>query len=172
MVIFSISGSLRSSSANTAILQVMKSVAPAGNEFIIYNHLGELPHFNPDLDIEGKIPASVKEFRGMIKRSHAIIISTPEYAHGIPGSLKNALDWLVSTNVLENKPTALIVGSTSEGAFAKDSLVEILKTMNAQVIPNLVTSLSGVRAKVDDPGTWQELKEFVENLTLNTKPKS
>jgi chromate reductase, NAD(P)H dehydrogenase (quinone) len=172
MVIFSISGSLRSSSANTAILQTMKSVTPAGNEFIIYNQLGELPHFNPDLDIEGRIPASVKELRGMIKRSHAIIISTPEYAHGIPGSLKNALDWLVSTNVLENKPTAILLGSTSEGNFAKDSLVETLKTMNANVIPDLVTSMAGIQAEVDDPGTWQKLKDFVENLTLNTKPKS
>lgn len=172
MVIFSISGSLRKNSSNHSLLQLMKSFAPPGNEFIIYEGLGDLPHFNPDIDTEEKLPAAVKELRGILKRSDAVIISTPEYAHGVPGSLKNALDWLVSTTLLENKPTGILLGSASEAQYARDALVEVLTTMNAKVIPELVQTVSGIRTKVDDPKTWQELKNFVELLTLKVKPVS
>lgn len=171
MVIFAISGSLREGSSNTSILHTIKSVAPAGVEFIIYDRIGELPHFNPDLDNQN-LPPSVKELRGMVNRSNAILISTPEYAHGIPGSLKNALDWLVSTVLLENKPAGIILGSASEGNFARESLVEILRTMNAKVDPQFVKSISGVREKNDDPETWQELKTFIEELILTSRLKS
>lgn len=171
MVIFAISGSLRQGSSNTSILHTIKSLAPAGVEFIVYDNLAGLPHFNPDLDNEN-LPQAVKELRGMLARSSAILISTPEYAHGIPGSLKNALDWLVSTVVLENKPSAIILGSSSEGSYARDSLIEILKTMNAIVIPQLVTTISGVRTKSDDPKTWQDLKVLLEELILTSRPKS
>jgi NAD(P)H-dependent FMN reductase len=169
MVIFALSGSLRTGSSNTSILHTMKSLAPAGTEFIIYDKLGSLPHFNPDLDNE-KLPEEVKGLRGMINRSSAIVISTPEYAHGVPGSLKNALDWLVSTVVLENKSTAVIMGSSSEGNYAREALVEVLKTMNAKVESELV--ISGVRMKNNDPQTWHELKTFIENLILAARPKS
>lgn len=171
MVIFSISGSLRENSSNTSILHTIKSVAPAGHEFIIFDKLGNLPHFNPDLD-KDNVPDSVKELRGMINRSSAIIISTPEYAHGIPGSLKNALDWLVSTTVLENKPISIIMGSAGDAEFAKQSLVEVLKTMNGKVVPDLIKTISGVQAKANSPETWQQLKDLVENLILNTRMKS
>jgi NAD(P)H-dependent FMN reductase len=149
----------------------MKSLAPAGNEFIIYDKIGELPHFNPDLDNE-KAPPEVRELRGMINRSDAIVISTPEYAHGIPGSLKNALDWLVSTVLLENKPVAVILGSASEGTFARDALLEVLRTMNAKVSSQLVLTVSGVRMKTAEPQLWQELKNLAEELVLVARPQS
>lgn len=171
MTIFAISGSLREGSSNTSILHLLKSFAPAGVEFIIYDKLGTLPHFNPDFDNE-KLPTEVKELRGMLNRSNIILISTPEYAHGIPGSLKNALDWLVSTTLLDNKPTGIIIGSASEATFAREALVEVLKTMNARVVPELVTTVSGVRMKTDDPKLWQELKEYVEELVLSSQLKS
>lgn len=171
MVIFAISGSLREGSSNTSILHTIKSVAPAGVEFIIYDRLGELPHFNPDLDNEN-LPTEVKELRGMLNRSNAVLISTPEYAHGIPGSLKNAFDWLVSTVVLENKPTGIILGSASDGSFALEALIEVLKTMNAKVEPQFVKSISGSRTSIDDPNIWQELKVFIEELILTSRLKS
>ncbi|WPU64534.1 NADPH-dependent FMN reductase [Peredibacter starrii] len=171
MVIFAISGSLRQGSSNTSILHTLKSVAPAGVEFILYENVASLPHFNPDLDNEN-LPQEVKELRGMLNRSNAILISTPEYAHGIPGSLKNVLDWLVSTVLLENKPTGIILGSASEGNYARESLIEILKTMNAKVSSDLVMTLPGARTKNDDPNTWQELKSFIEGLVLATQPLS
>lgn len=171
MVIFSISGSLRENSSNTNILKTMKTLVPSGTEFIIYDQLANLPHFTPDLDNE-QLPASVQELRGMINRSNAILISTPEYAHGIPGSLKNALDWLVSTTLLENKPCAVIMGSASEGNHARESLLEVLKTMNGKIQPELVLTLSGSREKSEDPKTWQTLKDFAEELVLRTRKQS
>ena len=171
MVIFSISGSLREGSSNTQFLHTVKSVAPAGTEVIIYDKIGQLPHFNPDLD-KDKAPELVKELRGMINRSSAIIISTPEYAHGIPGSLKNALDWLVSTDVLSNKPVGIIMASASDASFAKESLVEVVRTMNGKVLPDLITTISGSREKTDNPDTWQSLKTFTENLILHSRFKS
>lgn len=165
MVIFAISGSLRKGSSNTSILHTFKSLAPAGVEIILYDGLDRLPHFNPDLDHDDP-PVEVKELRGMLKRSDAILVSTPEYAHGLPGSLKNALDWLVSTTLLENKNCALVLGSSSEGNFARGQLVEILRTMNAKVPDHLVKSISGIQARHDDPGTWQELKDLAQDLVL------
>jgi NAD(P)H-dependent FMN reductase len=146
-------------------------MAPSGTEFIFYDKLGSLPHFNPDLDNEN-LPTEVKELRGMLNRSSAILISTPEYAHGIPGSLKNALDWLVSTVLLENKPAGIILGSASEGHHARESLIEILKTMNSVVTPQSVMTISGSRAKSEDPQTWQELRTFIEDLVLAARLKS
>jgi chromate reductase len=150
----------------------MKSLSPAGVEFIIYDNLGGLPHFNPDLDNQESLPAEVRELRGMLNRSNALVISTPEYAHGIPGVLKNALDWLVSTVVLENKPAGIVMGSASDGAQARNSLIEILKTMNAKISTQTVMTISGSRAKNDDPKTWQEMKVLVEGIILATQLKS
>lgn len=171
MVIFAMSGSLREASSNTEILRQLKPHLPKHIEFIIYDGLARLPHFNPDHD--GQNPsAEVTELRGMIKRSSALIISTPEYAHGIPGSLKNALDWLVSTNVIQDKPTGVIFGSASEGTFAKDALVEVLKTMSAKLVPETVVQISGAQAKVYDFTLSDDLKSFLDNLMSQTVIKS
>ncbi len=171
MVIFAISGSLREGSSNTEILKKIKLHLPKSTEFILYDGLSRLPHFNPDMDKEN-VPAEVVELRGMIKRSNAMIISTPEYAHGIPGSLKNALDWMVSTTVLENKPMAVIFGSASEGNFAKDALVEVLKTVSARIMPETLVQISASQEKVDDFNLSDDLKNLLDNLLSQTVLKS
>ena len=110
-------------------------VAPANVELVIYDGLGDLPHFNPDLDEEGsKPPAAVASLRRLLIGAGAIVISSPEYAHGVPGVLKNMLDWLVSTGELVEKPVALWNASPSGAAYAQASLLETLKTMNWRVI--------------------------------------
>src|SRR5215471_687580 len=91
--ILAISGSLRAVSSNTALLRAAAMLAPAGVEIRVYDGLGDLPHFNPDL--EGAEPPVVKDFGAQVGAADGIILSTPEYAHGVPGVLKNALDWLV-----------------------------------------------------------------------------
>ena len=171
MVIFAISGSLREASANTQILNLLKPLLPKNTEFLMYQGVGKLPHYNSDFDQDNE-PHQVKELRGMINRSSAVIISTPEYAHGIPGSLKNALDWLVSTTVLENKPVGLISGSSSEGSFAQKALIEVLKTMSANVIPEAVMNITGVQVRVEEASLKEELKTFVDQLLANTVLKS
>lgn len=108
-------------------------LAPAGVAITIYESLGDLPHFNPDMDREGDVPPpAVAELRRLIGESDALIISTPEYAHGIPGTLKNALDWLVSS--LEFPGIAVSIINPSAHSFhANESLTEVIRTMSAQL---------------------------------------
>jgi NAD(P)H-dependent FMN reductase len=106
-----------------------------------YAGIGALPHFNPDLDREEEAPPhEVAEFRRAIGEAVAVVISTPEYAHGLPGSFKNALDWLVSDPAFAGKPVVILHvarGST----WALDSLREVLKTMSAHIIEAASVSL-------------------------------
>ncbi len=132
MRILAISGSLRSSSSSTSIVNAAALVAPAGVTVTVYEGLDKLPHFNPDLDREGDVPPQpVAELRRLVGESDALLISSPEYAHGIPGTLKNALDWLVSS--LEFPGIAVSVINPSAHSFhGNESLTEVLRTMSAQ----------------------------------------
>ncbi len=93
--VLAISGSLRAASSNGALLTAATSHAPVGVEIEIYRNMGALPHFNPDDDGENA-PAIVADLRARVGAADGLLICTPEYAHGLPGSLKNLLDWLVS----------------------------------------------------------------------------
>jgi len=106
MKIIGISGSLRTASVNTALLRAAASSTPYNVELVLYDGFRNLPHFNPELDSE-PVPLAVSDFRSQLNSSAGVIISSPEYAHGIPGVLKNALDWLVSSGELYEKPVAL-----------------------------------------------------------------
>jgi len=95
--ILAISGSLRAHSSNTEVLRACVLVAPGDISIRIYDGLGTLPHFNTDFDLEGAMLSEpVENLRTETRRADALLISSPEYAHGVPGALKNALDWLVS----------------------------------------------------------------------------
>lgn len=119
----------------------------------MFADLSSLPYFNPDLDFEGAVlPPAVQQFRQEVAAADALVISTPEYAHGIPGVLKNALDWLVSDRGFVGKPVGLIFGSAGDASFARASLIEILSTMSARVVPEAVLSVRGARTKVDPEG--------------------
>lgn len=132
MRILTFCGSLRARSSNRALLRAFERLAPSTLTFQHYERLGELPHFNPDLD--GKsLPQTVEELRRLVAGADAVVISTPEYAHALPGSFKNALDWLVSDPAFAGKPVTILHvarGST----WALDSLKEVLKTMSARII--------------------------------------
>jgi chromate reductase, NAD(P)H dehydrogenase (quinone) len=133
MKILAISGSLRAKSSSTSLLEAARLVAPPGVSMTLYDGLELLPHFNPDLDAEGSVPPpEVGQLRRQIGEADALIISTPEYAHGVPGSLKNALDWLVSSVEFPGIPVALI-NPSHESFHANESLIEILKTMSARL---------------------------------------
>jgi NAD(P)H-dependent FMN reductase len=135
MNIVGLSGSLRRQSSNTALLRALARVAPTGVQFTIYDGLGDLPHFNPDLDEEGMVaPDSIVRLRNLLIDADAVVISSPEYAHGVPGVLKNMLDWLVSTGELVGKPVALLNASPAGGTHAQASLLETLRTMNWEVV--------------------------------------
>lgn len=129
--ILGISGSLRSYSINTALLEVAQIIAPDQIEVRLAHGMGELPHFNPDL--EPAIPKAVSKWRSSIGWADALVISSAEYAHGTPGSLKNALDWLVSGPEFMGKPVA-IIGVAGRGLHARASLIEVVTMMDGRVI--------------------------------------
>jgi chromate reductase len=132
MKIIAICGSLRARSSNLALLRAATKIA---SEVQIYDGLASLPHFNPDDDEEGATPPpEVASLRALLAAADGILISTPEYAHGLPGSLKNMLDWLVSDGALVDKPVAILTASPVGGQFAQASLVETLRTMNWRVV--------------------------------------
>jgi NAD(P)H-dependent FMN reductase len=141
MRILAICGSLRAASSNGAVLQALQRLAAPDVEVRLYRGLGELPHFNPDLDGEQApaAPEAVLALRREVGDCHAIFISSPEYAHGVPGSLKNALDWLVSCAEFPGKPVALI-NTAPRASHAQASLAETLHTMSARLMqPACVT---------------------------------
>jgi chromate reductase, NAD(P)H dehydrogenase (quinone) len=140
--VLAISGSLRRASTNTAALEALARLAPEGVKVLVYGDLAKLPPFNPDDDMEDQPkPEAVETLRALVEASDALVIAAPEYAHGLPGALKNALDWLVASETFAGKPTALI--NTSPRAFhAQTSLREILSTMAARLTPEAFASIS------------------------------
>jgi len=133
MQILAISGSLRAASTNTTLLKAAVALAPEDVLLNVYYGLSNLPHFNPDLDKEPP-PVAVAKFRSQLRKSTGVIFSSPEYAHGVPGVLKNALDWVVASGELYEKPVALFSASPRAG-YAQASLVETLTVMSARVVP-------------------------------------
>ena len=145
--VLAISGSLRRASSNGAILRAARTLAPAGIIVELYDGLAALPHFSPDLDRtldDPLLPAPVRALRGAIAGADALLISSPEYAHGVPGSLKNALDWLVGGSEIVEKPVALW-NTAPHATHAQASLAETLRTMSVRLVTdaNLSLSLSG-----------------------------
>src|SRR6476659_3959252 len=104
--ILAIVGSLGARSSNLALLETAASVAPEGIEVVLYTGLGDLPHFDPDIDPDDA-PSAVRAFRQAIAASDALLIAAPEYGHSLPGVLKNALDWLIGSGELERKVIAI-----------------------------------------------------------------
>ena len=129
--VLAISGSLRRASSNTALIEAAARLAPAGVEVSIYRELGRIPPFNPDLDEETMEP--VLGFRRALDSCGAVIISSPEYAHGVSGVLKNALDWIVGSGELIDKPIALL-NASGRATLAHAALKETLTTMSARVV--------------------------------------
>jgi NAD(P)H-dependent FMN reductase len=165
MRIIAICGSLRAQSSNFALLRAAATIAA---EVEIYEGLANLPYFNPDDDVEGVTPPpAVAELRAMLASADGILISSPEYAHGVPGSLKNALDWLVSDGALVDKPVALINASPVGGEFARDSLVETLRTMNWRVVGTW-SSPKKVRDENVDDEVAAVIREALSSLVTGT----
>jgi len=149
MRVLAMSGSLRRASSNTAFVEALVRLAPAGVTVIVYRELGEIPPFTPDLEVEAVAP--VHRFRAALDACDAVVISSPEYAHGVAGVLKNALDWVVASGELIDKPVALI-NTSSRATHAHASLKEILTTMSARVVEEAspVVPINGTGGTAED----------------------
>ena len=149
MQILAISGSLRAASSNTTLLRAVAMLAPEGVSVELYGGLGDLPHFNPDLE-DAPISA-VLDFRAKLTAADGVLICSPEYAHGVPGVLKNALDWVVGSGELVFKPVATL-NASPRSTHAQASLVETLTVMTAALIPEASIAVPLAGRRIDATG--------------------
>ena len=129
--LLALSGSLRARSRNSALLRAAAAVAPATVSVTLYGELGTLPPFNPDLDPQ-HLP-SVQALAHLVGGADGLLFACPEYAHGVPGVLKNALDWLVAGEEFVHKPVALW-NASPRAAHAQAALAEIVSTMSGRIV--------------------------------------
>jgi len=166
--IFAITGSTRKNSSNYKILKHISVNIKTGFEVEIFEDLDELPHFNPDLDTDNP-PQTIISFRNKITEADGVIICTPEYVFSLPGSLKNALEWCISTTIFSKKKVGLITASAS-GEMAHDQLILIMKTLEAQFENENLLLIQGVRGKINEEGkiindeTLAVLNKFITNF--------
>lgn len=164
-----ISGSTRSNSSNFKILKYISNYLKPDFEMEIFEDLESLLHFNPDLDTENP-PQAITSFRNKLIDADGVIICTPEYVFSLPGSLKNALEWCVSTTIFSNKKTGLITASAS-GEMGHEQLLLIMKTLEAKFDETNQLLIQGVRGKVNAQGeiVSEETAEALQNFTENFK---
>jgi len=164
--ILGISGSLRSNSSATAILNVVSGLVPENVEFSIYNELAEIPAFNDS----NEIPEPVAHFIKLLSEADGVFFCIPEYAFGVPGALKNALDWTVSSSTaFPNKSVALITAATG-GDKAHAAFLLTLKAMSSKISEGATLLLSFIRSKlnekneVNDMATMDQIRTVINSL--------
>jgi chromate reductase len=167
-----ISGSLRTGSTNSALLRTARAIAPDGVVATLYGGLGDLPHFNPDDDVDGEPLAPVPaDLRAQLDASGAVLFSTPEYAGGLPGSFKNLLDWTVGGGTYE-KPVAWINASASPtgAASAHASLRTVLTYTGTDIVETACRHIPVPRSSigpdglVDDPSIRARVVDVLRSL--------
>ena len=169
--ILAISGSTRSGSSNSKLLQIISEMLPEKYEMHIFKGIDTLPHFNPDLDTD-EPPVEIQQFRQQIAAAVGVIICTPEYVFSMPGSLKNALEWMVSTVIFSDKPVGLITAAAS-GEMGHEELKLVMRTIQTIFNDDTQLLINGIKGKFDADGklvhkeTLQKLHHFAtafENL--------
>ena len=147
--VLAISGSLRAASLNSMLLRVVARLAPPSIQIDLYRDLGVLPLFNPDL--EASDPAPVAALRARINAADVVLIGSPEYAHGVSGVMKNALDWMVGNESFVNKPVVLF-NTSPRASHAQSALRETLRTMSACLIDEACVSVPLLGSGLDEQG--------------------
>jgi len=173
--VLAISGSLRSTSSNAAIIRAAARLAPPGLQVVAHDSIAALPHFSPDLDVD-PLPAPVSELRARIAAASGLFISSPEYAHGMPGALKNALDWLVSAVEVLEKPVLLLCASPGGAAHAHAQLGEVLRTMGLPLVDGgahvFARARLDARGEISDPTMLAALSRGLADLAARIRGAS
>ncbi|HET9430795.1 MAG TPA: NADPH-dependent FMN reductase [Chitinophagaceae bacterium] len=173
--ILAISGSTRQSSTNLNLINAIINLFADQLDIKIFPGIAEIPHFNPDLDTDPP-PQAVADFRRQLSESDGILICTPEYAMGVPGTLKNAIDWTVSSCEFSHKPVALITAS-SVGQKGHLSLLETLKIIESNIPDSSQLLISFVKTKVSkenkitDSTTSEQVKLLIDSLVNTIREK-
>jgi chromate reductase, NAD(P)H dehydrogenase (quinone) len=133
--ILAISGSLSKTSGNRTLLAVAARKAPPGVTVEVWDGLANLPHFDPELEAGGPL-AEVEELRAALRSADAVLVACPEYGHSLPGSLKNAIDWVIGSGELERKVVAIAaaVPHADRGRRGLGALGDTLGAVSARVV--------------------------------------
>jgi NAD(P)H-dependent FMN reductase len=150
------------------VLKHLQTTATPPTHIVLAPALDTLPHFNPDLDIDPSPPA-VATIRTLIAEADALLIFTPEYTYSIPGSLKNALDWLVSSGSLYEKRVAVVATSTSKGGHVLAALGDVLRAHQSVLVSQAALHPAEARADLTGDaathsGTGQALADVLAAL--------
>jgi chromate reductase len=153
--ILAISGSTRKESSNHKLIHFFTESVKDKYNVTLFEGIDTLPHFNPDLDSDNP-PQKVTDFRKAVSNADAILFCTPEYVFSIPGSLKNAIEWCVSTTVFSQKPIGIITASAS-GAKGHEELKMIMHTLEAKFTDEATLLISGIRGKINNEGSITDI---------------
>lgn len=177
LFVLAMSGSLRKGSTNTALLEAARLLTQADVEIQLWNRQGELPQFTPDL--EDAPPKVVREFRDLVGCADGLLIACPEYARGVPGAFKNALDWLVGGETFITKKFALW-NASPRAHEAQKSLRMVLETMSGICVEEAALALPLIKQEVTAQSiaaheNWAPiiaaaLEKLVESLRLSSSP--
>src|SRR5262245_56783368 len=161
--VLGIVGSLGARSSNLALLETAASIAPEGIEVALYTGLGELPYFEPDVDLDAA-PSAVRALRQAIAASDAVLIAAPEYGHSLPGVLKNAIDWLIGSGELEQKVVA-ITASVPSCERGRQGLAALRQTLGA-VRAVIVSDEPIARGPTREATMREVLRRLVDGVVL------
>ena len=169
--VLGILGSTKAYSSNERLLKKIGALLQESIDLTIFNQIAELPHFNPDSDNEQVAPV-IAGFRKQIAEADGVLICTPEYVFSIPGSLKNALEWTVSTVVFTDKPLGIITASAS-GEKGHEQLQLIMRTLGADFNEDTLLLISAVKGKINNEGevvheeTMNNIRQFSEAFSAH-----
>ena len=172
LVVCGIAGSLRERSFNRALLRAAQELAPEGMEVRIFDRMAEIPLFNEDLEAHGD-PEPVEALKRAIGEADALLIATPEYNHGVPGVLKNAIDWAsrpARGSVLSGKPTAILGASpgVTGTARAQSQLRQAFVFTNTPAVlqPEILVYRANEKFDSERRLTDEKTREFVGKLLV------
>lgn len=136
MRILAIAGSLQARSSNAALVRTAHRAAAGRHEIVDAISVGDVPPFNPDLERDGTVPAAVDTLRAQIGSADGVLIASPEYAHSLPGVLKNALDWIVGSGELYGKRVAVLCASPRPYGCVdgRGAIEQTLRAQGAEVV--------------------------------------
>jgi len=168
MRILGLCGSLQAKSGNLQLLKVAASSAPPGVEFVLFDGLRDLPHFDPDLDAGGA-PESVTRWRQALASCDAILVACPEYGLSLPGALKNGIDWVIGSGELEGKVVAVTaaVPSPERGRRGLQALRDTLSAVRATVVGGEPIA----RGLAFEAQIATLVRDLVDTVTLSTSPR-
>ncbi|MGH8611003.1 MAG: NADPH-dependent FMN reductase [Gammaproteobacteria bacterium] len=154
MKVLAISGSLRAASINSALLRAAARLAPPEMDVTLFRGIGKVQLFHPDLELQ--VPPEVATLHAEVATADALLIASPEYAHGVTGIIKNALDWLVSFEPFVYKPVA-VFNASPRAHHADAALRETLKTMSAVIVETASISIPLLGADLTEDGMVESL---------------